>query len=315
MSDDDTLPEHRTPADAARAETLKRMDRDVEVEVFDAVRAPDDANPVTPIRLKGGDTFCFKCHKDVPCWNQCCHGADITLTPNDILRMCARLEVRPEELLVTYTVPAIWEKADMPVAKLKMGGDDGKGPCPFVSDDGCTIYSDRPATCRYYPLGLVSIKIKESDEKENFHFLVREEHCKGHDEKREISVEEFRDEQEVIEFERVNRGWMDTLMKSASWRPTGGIFGTKVPQATKQMFFMVSTDVDALRRFVLGTKFLEVYDVDPEAVEVLKTDDDVLLKLGFDWIQHVMFREPTITLKQDVLQQAIAKARDDVGGI
>lgn len=33
-----------------------------------------------------------------------------------------------------------------------------KYPCAFHRDYGCSIYSDRPATCRFYPVNLVLIR-------------------------------------------------------------------------------------------------------------------------------------------------------------
>ena len=36
--------------------------------------------------------------------------------------------------------------------------------------------------------------------------------------------------------------------------------------------------------------------------------------LGFDWMKNVFFNEPTIALREDVLRQAIAQKREDVGG-
>ena len=318
MSDDDILSEEEKEdlvqhEEAARAR--HRSYQDVELEVFDAVRAPEAESPVTPIRLKGGDNVRFSCHRGVSCWNQCCRGADITLTPGDIPRLSARLGVNPAEFLQTYTVPAMWEKADLPVAKLKMGGDDGRGACPFVDEDGCTVYSDRPVTCRYYPLGLVSLKLKDSEDKDNFQFLVREAHCRGHDEDKDQTVDEFRIDQGLDQYENVNQGWIDILMKSASWATVGGPNRTEIPQPVKQMFFMVSTDVEKFRQFVFETRFLDTYEIDPEAVEIIKTDDASLLLLGFDWMKSVMFKEPTIAMREHVLQAAIAKAREDLGGV
>lgn len=287
-------------------------DRDAEIQVFDAVRG-QSAFPVQPVRLTAEDTFTFRCHKDLGCWNKCCHGADITLTPYDIVRLSRRLALKPAEFLLQYTVPSIHEKADLPVAKLKMGGDDGRGACPFNAPEGCTVYQDRPATCRYYPLGMVSMKMKDMEGKDDFFFLVKEDHCLGHCDGKSQNVGQFRQEQQVEEDERVNRGWIDILMKMASWKVMGGPMGKAPDQRTKKMFFMATTDVDSFRRFVLETKFLDTYDVAPEAVEIIKTDDQALLLLAFDWLKNVLFNEPTIVLKEQVLQQAIAKARDSMG--
>jgi len=289
-----------------------REEQETEVEIIKAVRGAADT-PVLPVRLGPQDRFCFSCHKDVPCWNACCHGADVMLTPYDILRMSKHLGIRPSEFLLEYAVPDIWDKGNLPVAKLKMGGKDGQGACSFMADEGCTIYEDRPATCRYYPLGLATVKMKGQDEKEDFHFLVKETHCKGHEEDNLQTVGEFRESQKLEEYDRVNRGWMDILMKMASWIVLGGPMGKEPTTQTKQMFFMVSTDVDALRTFIFETKFLESYDIDPERIKAIKTDDIALLELGFDWMKNVLFMEETIALKANVLQQAMARARSDMG--
>jgi Fe-S-cluster containining protein len=295
-------------------ESLNR-ENDQEVDVFSAVRAPGQAGSVLPVKLGPGDRFAFSCHQGVACWNHCCHGADVTLTPYDILRLCRRLDLRPNAFLKAYTVPAMWEPAGLPVAKLKMAGDDGAGACAFLDEAGCSVYDARPATCRYYPLGLARIKPKGATDKENFHFLVKEPFCEGHHEDKVQSVSAFREEQVVGTYDRINRGWMDILMKMASWRSLGGPQGKELSAQVKQMFFLVSTYVDGLREFFFGTKFFATYDVDAAAVESAREDDEALLELGFDWMKNVMFNEPTIALKEGILREAAARARGDMGGL
>lgn len=289
------------------------LEKEIEVDILEAARLEDE-NPVTPVRLTPEDSFCFACRRENSCWNKCCHGADITLTPNDILRLSKRMNVRPADFLIQFTVPAFWDKANLPVAKLRMTGEDGKGACPFMTDEGCSVYEDRPATCRYYPLGLASVKMKGAEEKQEFYFLVQESHCEGHKvDGADHSVAQFRDEQGIGPYEAVNQGWIDILMKMASWNIVGGPYGQDLTPQAQKMFFMVSTDVDKLRQFVFETKFLESYEIDEESVASLKDDDEALLRLGFDWMKHVLFNDSTINLKERVLQNAIVKAREDMG--
>ncbi len=106
---------------------------------------------------------------------------------------------------------------------------------------------------------------------------------------------------------------MDILMKMASWISIGGPYGKDVSPQVKQMFFLVSTDVDGFRQFVLETKFLDTYEIDPEAIDLLKENDEALLLLGFDWMKNVMFQEKSLTMKENVLHEAIAKARENMG--
>ena len=310
MTADSTLDEE----DRLSHEETFRPDtaRDQKLSVFDSVRVHSD-NPVQPVKLKAGDSFNFRCHRGVSCWNTCCHGADITLPPYDILRLTRRFGVRAPEFLERYTVPADHESAGMPVVKLKMGGDDGTGACPFLAEEGCTVYADRPAACRYYPLGLISVKLKDSEVKEDFNFLVREDHCRGHDETQSQTVAEFCKDQGVEPYEHINRGWIDILMKLASWRPMGGPMGKEPTPQARQMFFMVSTDVERLRKFVFESSFLERYQIPAEAVEMVRGSDEALICLGLDWLKNVLFHEPTVELRPEVLQEAIAKARTEIG--
>ncbi len=39
--------------------------------------------------------------------------------------------------------------------------DDKERSCPFVTPEGCTIYTDRPANCRYYPVGQGALMIAD----------------------------------------------------------------------------------------------------------------------------------------------------------
>ena len=125
---------------------------------------------------------------------------------------------------------------------------------------------------------------------------------------------EFRRDQGIEPYDEQNRGWIEILMKMASWQSIGGPYGKAPSKQTKQMFFLVSTDIDGFRRFVFETKFLDTYDIDEDMVDSVRVNDEALLQLGFDWLRNVMFNDPTITLKQDVLQQAIGKAREGLGG-
>ncbi|PLX42364.1 MAG: zinc/iron-chelating domain-containing protein [Hyphomicrobiales bacterium] len=295
------------------AEDQSRLADNVETTVFEGVRN-DRGDPVVPVKMGTKDMFNFRCHKGVSCWNECCHGADITLTPYDILKLAEHFKVRPAQFVASYAVPAFHEGSNLPVAKLVMTGKEGKGPCVFMDEEkGCTVYESRPATCRYYPLGLGAVKFKGHKEREDMHFLVREDHCKGHEEDNLQSVEAYRKEQGVDPYDLLNERWIGILMKMASWRSMGGPEGKDVPKQTKQMFYMIGTDIDRFRSFVFDTKFLDTYEIDDDMIESLKVNDETLLQLGYDWMLSIMFNEPTLVMKEKVLQQSIVKARAEAG--
>lgn len=310
------VPASPAAEDAAYLEQERRRrdaEADLEVHIVEAARG---SGPVQPVRLTAKDSFCFSCHKGVSCWNECCHDPDITLTPVDILRLSKHFETRPSKFNAIFAAAAVHDQSGMPVMKLKVV-DNGqpKKPCVFLDEtEGCTVYKDRPAACRYYPLGLASVKMKGHEEPEEFYFLVKEGHCKGHDEQHVQTVGDFRKEQGVEDYDEINRGWVHLLMKLASWKTLGGPWGQEPDERTRKMFFMATTDIDAFRMFVYNSTFLDKYEISPEQREELAMNDEALLKLAFDWLRNLMFNEPTIALREHVLHDAIAKARGGLGG-
>jgi Fe-S-cluster containining protein len=76
-----------------------------------------------------------------------------------------------------------------------MKGESKK--CHFVTEDGCSVYEDRPWACRMYPLGQATPGETSEDLDEEFFFLLKEDVCKGFEEDRDISVNEWLDDQDI----------------------------------------------------------------------------------------------------------------------
>ena len=140
------------------------------------MNSSDRMADIEPVRLSLDSKFKFKCHKGVKCFTKCCRDINIVLTPYDIIRLKNRLQLSSEEFLAMYTVPRLLEKTDLPMVTLRLMDDDLKS-CPFVTDNGCIIYEDRPTICRYYPLGVASLSHRDGVEDEGFYFFVHEPHC------------------------------------------------------------------------------------------------------------------------------------------
>ena len=231
---------------------------------------------IDPVRLSMDSTFKFRCHPGVKCFTKCCRGIRIVLTPYDIILLKNRLQLSSEEFLAIYTEPHLLEKTDLPMVTLRMG-DDEEQSCPFVREDGCIIYTDRPTTCRYYPLGVASLSHKEGADDEGFFFFVHEPHCLGFEEDAEWTVAQWRKDQGVDIHDEINAGWTDLLVRKRSFPPS-----IKLTDKSKQLFFMVSYNIDKFRSFVFESSFLERYDVDPQTVAKIKEDEIELLKFGID---------------------------------
>lgn len=70
--------------------------------------------------------------------------------------------------------------------------NDEEKTCPFLYEAGCSVYEDRPATCRYYPIRQASLKKLDLSDgiTDEFYFFVKEPHCKGFEEDKEWTVAE-----------------------------------------------------------------------------------------------------------------------------
>ncbi len=264
------------------------------------VVSKNKSDKVVPVKLTGASRFKFRCHKGVRCFTACCSNINIVLPPFDLLRLRKRLGMTSEDFINKYCDIEILAKTLLPVITLKMR-DDEKRSCPFLTPDGCTVYEDRPNICRYYPVGMATLRKKDTETgKDEFYFMTKEEHCKGFEEDKEWTIEEWRKDQGSDLHDEMNRGWMEVLIKKKS-------FGEReFPEIKNQMFFMVSTNLDYFREFVFGSTFLETYDLPADLIEKIKTDDKELLKLAYEWLKSSMFAEETMKLKDGV-----AEARKD----
>lgn len=248
--------------------------------------------PIHPEQLSLKSCFKFKCHPGISCFTECCRGTNIVLTPYDIIRLKTRLDLPSDQFLAIYTDPHLLEKTDLPMVTLKHM-DDGRESCPFVQDDGCILYDDRPSACRYYPLGMASLQHKEGADDGGFYFLVKEDRCKGFEEDHEWSVADWRQDQEVGLRDEINAQWTDLLVHKRSFPPN-----IKLTDKAKQMFFMVSYNIDKFRSFVFDSTFLQRMPVDDATREKLQNDDVELLKFGLNWLKSILFKPKNADTEQ-----------------
>ena len=253
---------------------------------------PNSMANIEPVRFSLDDHFKFKCHSKIDCFTKCCKGINIILTPYDIIRLKRRLNLSSNEFLAIYSTPQLLEKTDLPVVTLKLMDDEPQS-CPFVREDGCIIYEDRPTTCRYYPLGVASLSHKEGADDNDFYFFVNEPHCNGFKENKEWTVREWRKDQGVDIHDEINAEWTDIVVKKRSF-PTN----IKLSEQSKNMFFTVSYNIDKFKEFVFDSSFLDRYDIEKEIVVKIKEDEIALLKFGIKWLKWLLFKEGNFTIKE-----------------
>ena len=239
---------------------------------------------IVPQKLTRKDRMNFRCYPGVGCFTKCCSGIRINLTPYDIFRLRKRLGMSYHDFLMQYTVPKSIDGTPLPIAVLKMKDDDIKS-CPFVTPEGCTVYTDRPVTCRYYPIGMAIMKKHDLKTGEDFFIKIKEDHCLGHNESKEWTIEEWRADQESDLYDEMNNDWMEVVLKAK----TLGM--VEFSQKSLDLFFMVSANLDMFRDFAFNSNFLASYNISPEVVEKIKGDDLELLKFSLKWLRFAMFGE------------------------
>jgi len=247
-------------------------------------------------RLGPDDELHFACHPDVPCFNRCCRDVTIFLSPYDVLRLKRRLGMRSGEFLDRYTLLPVQKDMKTPVVVLRMSADAEK-TCPFLTDEGCGAYTDRPWPCRMYPLGLAAQRdTPDGWRGERFYFVQRDEECKGHEEPQCWTVRRWLESQGTEPYDEWGEAFKELTLHK--FFEDGGILS---PQKL-HMFFTACYDLDRFREFVFGSTLLERFDVDEDFVEEMRYDDEALLRFAFLWLRFSLFGEPTVKPRAEVLE-------------
>ncbi|MFC1812976.1 YkgJ family cysteine cluster protein [Thermodesulfobacteriota bacterium] len=241
-------------------------------------------NPLNNNRtLLGNDTIRFDCHPGLACFTQCCRDADMYLYPYDILRMKNRLNISSEQFLERHTFSAIRDNPYFPNLMLKMSDREDKA-CPFLTPDGCTIYEDRPFSCRAYPLERAVARIGNASGRTACYFITHHPYCLGHKESREWTVNEWIEDQQIQLYNDMNDLWVDidTLFRENPWGPQG------MDSPAFKMAFMACFNIDKLKSFISESTFLSRFNVPQERIEKVIASDVELMKFGFDWINFFL---------------------------
>ncbi len=258
-----------------------------------------NAKMVEPVERTLDSKFKFRCYQDIGCFNKCCRNTNMLLTPYDILRMKKRLGLSSGEFLEKYTYTHIDETSSHPYAVLDMV-EDQEGKCPFLASEGCSIYEDRPSNCRYYPVGQ-GIIIKDPGTGPvpvEFYFFIREPNCLGYNEDKEWSIEKWRVDQGVDLYDEMNKEWKEIqLRRDNPGKP-------KLDENKQQLMYMASYNLDKFKKFVFESGFLNIFDLDIEEVEKMKTDDIALMKFGFKYLKYILMLEETLKVKEEHIKVA-----------
>ena len=233
-------------------------------------------------RMDGEHIFEFNCYPGVPCFTRCCRDVTIVLTPYDVVRLKNALGISSDEFLDKYTLIIPKKNRLIPLVVLKMNEEDKK--CPFVTDEGCTIYDDRPWPCRMYPLDM--------GDDGTFHLITDAEKCQGLNEKDRRKIADWLLNQGITPYDEINELFSNITISLQVQN-----LDVNNPKIAK-MIFMALYNLDKFKDFVFKSTFLDRFEVEPDVIEKIRNDDLELLKFAFDWIKFGLFGEKLFWVKE-----------------
>ncbi len=234
------------------------------------------------IPLSPDDVFPFSCSQKISCFNECCRDISQFLTPYDILRLKNHLGLHSDEFLKQYTTQHTGPETGLPVIVLRQDqASDMK--CPFVRPEGCSVYENRPSSCRTYPLARLASRSRETGKIAEQYVLLREDHCKGHFENHQQSVRGWVKQQGLEVYNEMNDLMMEIISLKKQVHPAALDF------REKHIFHMALYDLDNFRTHVFQNHLLEKLGVSSEELDTAREDDVMLLRLGLRWIKYAFF--------------------------
>ena len=236
-------------------------------------------------RMDVEHVFQFNCAPNVPCFTECCQDITIVLSPYDVLRLKNALNIQSDEFLDRHTIIIRKEKLLIPMVVLKMNEDDKR--CPFVTEEGCSVYADRPWPCRMYPLNM--------NDDGTFSLITDSSRCKGLEENDKNRISNWLIEQGVPMYDEMNHLFSEVTTPLQAQELD--IDNPKIYQMT----FMSLYNLDKFRDFVFKSSFMDRFELDNLTIEKLKRSDVELLKFAFDWLKFGIFGQKIFQVKKSAM--------------
>lgn len=233
-------------------------------------------------RLGLDDRFNFACDRSLACFNSCCRGKRLPLTPYDVLRLKQGLGLHSDEFLARYALYVRDPATGFPHIVLKMGEDEQRR-CPFVGREGCTVYEDRPTACRLYPLGRASTRARGGGAVDALFFLLDTPRCLGRERPESWTVREWCGNQGLSPYFEMNDRMLDLVFHPA------GEGAPPLGPGQLQKVMVALYNVDVFREFVRTPAFQDRFGAELQAMARAIRQDDALLDLGFEFLNRTLF--------------------------
>ena len=245
----------------------------------------DELDRLPGKRLHKAETFSFDCYPGIACFNQCCRNLNLFLYPYDVIRLKNSLGISSDLFLDRYVDVVLRPNTFFPEVLLKMSDDDEKS-CSFQTTAGCEVYSDRPDTCRKFPMEQGFLYEPAAQKAKRVYFFKPPEFCLGPREDNAWTPTKWNQVPDNALHDRMTVKWAELkgLFQGDPW----GKEGPEGPKA--KMAFMATYNIDSFREFVFGSSFLKRYKVKNTVLKKIRNDDSELLILAFDWVKFYLWK-------------------------
>ncbi len=238
--------------------------------------------------LHPDETFNFQCHAALACFNKCCRNLNLFLYPYDVLRLSRHLEISTDEFIERYVDVVMRDGHYFPEVLLRMADNEEK-TCPYLTEKGCSVYPDRPDTCRTFPVEQGAQYDAAKDTTTAVHFFRPPDFCLGQHEEKRWTADTWADDQEAEKYHEMTLRWAQVrrLFQSDPW-------GVEGPNGAKaKMAFMATYNLDSFRDFLFSSSFFKRYRIKPDVKKRLRVNDKALLLFGFEWVKFFVWGIPS----------------------
>ena len=252
----------------------------------------EDLEKISGKQLKPDETFSFRCHPDIGCFNQCCRNLNLFLYPYDVVRLKQNLGMGSDQFLDQYVDVVLRSGNFFPDVLLKMT-ESTERTCPFLTPAGCTVYPDRPDACRTFPVEQGAFYDAKTNQSRMIHFFRPPDFCMGQHEDQQWTPVTWAKDQDAEKYHQMTLLWSDVrrLFQTDPWQMEG-------PEGRRaKMAFMATYNMDRFSEFVFNSSFLKRYRIKPDLKKKLKNNEAALLKFGFEWVKFFLWGMPSKQFK------------------
>jgi hypothetical protein len=244
----------------------------------------EDMGKLPGRRLKKNDSFKFRCYPGIACFNRCCRNINLFLYPYDVIRLKNQLNITSDQFLEKYVDIVLRPSNFFPEVLLTMS-DNPEKTCPFLDATGCSVYPNRPDTCRTFPVEQGIFYDAEHDKTSPVYFFKPPDFCLGQHEETAWTTQTWSKDQDAVIYNKMTARWSELkrLFQQDPW----GSQGPEGPRA--KMAFMATYNIDQFRDFLFKSTFLKRYKVTSKILKQIRSDDVELMKFGFEWVKFYIW--------------------------